>query len=71
MKWEENERSHYHECKTPIGRFEIVENYGDFMIYKDNVKFGAEKTLETAKEEVREHLQTLYYRLKIYLEINE
>lgn len=71
MKWEENERNHYHECKTPIGRFEIVENYGDYMIYKDSVKLDAVKNLETAKEEVREHLQTLYYRLKIYLEINE
>ena len=71
MKWEENERNHYHECKTPIGRFEIVENYGDFMIYKDSVKLGAEKTLEKAKEEAKIHLLKTYYSLKIYLEINE
>jgi len=69
MDWEENERSHYHECKTPVGRFEIVENYGDFMIYKDSVKLGVEKDLETAKEYAKIHLNVLFYKLKIYLEL--
>jgi len=71
MKWTEVEEAHYHYCITPIGRFEIVENYGDFVIYQDSIRISAEKDLKTAKEEAKIHLLKTYYSLKIYLEINE
>lgn len=69
MNWKENKENHYHECSTPIGKYEIVENYGEFVIYLLDKEISREKDLETAKEEARTHINTLFYKLKIYLDI--
>lgn len=68
MNWTEIKGSgHY--CDTPIGRFEIVENFGDFMMYYNSTEIGAEKSLEKALDETDTYIKTVFYKLKIYLEL--
>lgn len=71
MKWIKNEEADVYYCKTPIGLFELVGNALSYNVYLDGYTISRGKDLETAKEDARTNIFTTYYKLKIYLELNE
>jgi len=62
-------------CETPLGQAKIEwkswKDSPSYDIELDGKWIGCEYDLEKAKEEVRTFLGTTYYKLKIYLELNE
>jgi len=70
MKWIKHEDQDYYSCNTPIGRYDIVGSSDGYNTYYQSIdRISAKKDLETAKEDAKVHLQTIYYKIKIYLDL--
>jgi len=70
MKWIETEEGTY-VLNTPIGQYKVTNWTDGYYSYLNNEVISRGKDLETAKEEARTHLFTIFYRLKIFLELHE
>lgn len=70
MNWIKHEDQDYYSCNTPIGRYDIVGSSDGYNTYYQSIdKLSAGKDLETAKEDVRTHINVTFYKLKLYLEV--
>ncbi len=69
MKWIKTENVEYYSCHTPVGRYDVVGSSSGYNTYLGTDVISREKELETAKEEAKVHLQTTYYKIKIYLDL--
>lgn len=64
-----NEEADIFYCKTPIGVFDVIGDGVEYNAYLGNEVISRGKDLKTAKEDARTYLFTMYYKLKLYLEI--
>lgn len=71
MKWSKNEEADIYYCNTPIGVFDVIGDGVEYNVYLGNEVISRNKDLETAKEDARTRLFTVFYRLKVFLELNE
>lgn len=68
MNWIKSEGEIYI-LNTPIGKYEITGSSDGYYAFSNREIISRGKDLETAKEDVRTHIFTNFYKLKIYLEL--
>lgn len=71
MKWIEKRPEQSYTCETPVGEFEIFYQFGNWDVYYRSKIVRTELTLHKAKSEANVFLHTLFFKLKMYLELDE
>lgn len=70
MNWIEIKASCQY-CDTPIGKISLEKNENTYEIYHIDKWITDAENLNRAKEEAKIYLIQTFYKLKIYLELND